>query len=157
MSRFPISKYVAEDYRQSLNISDAPSFVDTELAVLPVIDIQKGFPRPNSRQTIKTMMLSKGGAADTQIVTRTSSTNVYFIGIVAQVLATGGLNVGDATSGSLVNTDGATNQLLAASVSANTYIEFFAPLPVKLLNGLRVSNSGAVGFIGILYYMEELI
>ncbi len=154
MGNYPISKFVAQDYRESLQTADAPSFVDTDLQVLPVIDIQKGFPKPNARQQLKTYMVSKGIAADQQIATTGINTRIYFLGFESTMNA-GNLIVGDATSGTLAGADAATNLLFYSSVAATTYTQFFPTLPREVKTGLRVTASAAISLI--MYYIEETI
>lgn len=161
----PISKYLAEDYRRNLGTPDAPSFIDTKNEIVPVVIVNDGLPKPNSKQRLRVYYKSHTGAStsDTTITTVTSTRNVYFIGaIIAQDAAgnAGEVQIQDNQSTGQLSSP-QQDALLANALmgtAAKDY-PFFPPMPIKLTSGLHLffPNQGASTRYAIIYYLEEIV
>ena len=162
----PISKYLAEDYRRNLGTPDAPSFIETKNEIVPVVIVNDGLPKPNSKQRLRIYYKSHTGAStsDTTISTVTSTRNVYFIGaIISQDAATGAGEIQIQDNQSTGQLSSPQQDALIAnalmSTTARDY-SFFPSMPIRLLSGLHLffPNQGATGTrYAIVYYLEEII
>lgn len=167
----PIDKYLGQDYRVALRVPSSPSFIDTEVPITPIIDINKGLPRPNSKQIFhKSMVLISGAPADFNITTVTSSRKVFLLGVVTrQASATVAVNVNvyDASSGSVptINNNTVmedTGYIMQcwqlATAGAGTMEIVMLPLPSEINYGIRI-NAGAVSasFFMFVYWIEEIV
>ncbi len=166
MVEFPIDKYLAQDYRNTLRTFEAPQNIDTKNPVIPVIDIQKGFPKPNAKQTLKTYDLLRQNAAsgDTQIATSSSTLKIYFVGALYNANGTNYTQasqstIQDSTSGTPGTSLGATNNMGTFIGNANTMISLFPSLPRECIYGIRASVVAPTtgNTILTIYYIEEII
>lgn len=168
MVKFPIDKYLAQDYRNTLRTSDAPQYLDTETPLIPVVDVQKGFPKPNSKQTLRYATVKFTTTAGyVQIVTKTANTRIYFIGIKSvngaailhEVLLFDGTGNYPTVNADTLYTDeaGFIDRLTLPATVGAQYITP-NPLPIELKYGLRIYGGVASGnATNIITYIEEVI
>lgn len=167
MGVLPISKFIAEDYRQTLGTNDAPSFIDTETPIIPVAVVNQQLPKPNSKQKLKYGFACITAAATTlQIATRTATTKIYFLGFDAYsgnatsqtfVIYDATSGTGPSFSNNTIYTDesGLLADFTFASASA-TLINHL-PLPVELKQGLRITGGATSSCYFVFWYIEEQI
>jgi len=160
---FPIDKYLAQDYRNTLRTSDAPQNIETDNPIIPMIDVQKGFPKPNSKQTYKTFFSTQAAAGtfNKQIATPTSNTLIYFVGIeVGYPSNTTGPDMAllDSTTQNTFPVENDTNVLAMRRTNTPEGYDKFPPLPLKVNNGIRLySSTGVAGYAVVVHYIEEVI
>jgi hypothetical protein len=164
---FPIDKYLAQDYRNTLRTSDAPQNIETDNPVLPVIDIQKGLPQPNSKQRLRYKFVNWTTTnTDYQIATPSSIKNIYYLGMyyvnTAATASTGA--VWDGSTGSTPSSSANTSydelmldySRLGATDGAFQYK--MLPFPTKCSFGIRANFGVAAGSgFAIIWYIEELV
>lgn len=162
----PINKFIAEDYRRTLNTSDSPSFIDTEVPVAPVAVINNRLPVANANQRLRVAgVYSDGTTRYLQIATASSTIKVHFLGMQYYCNAAVAANmiIWDATSGTPpAITAGAVSydenayfcQIGASAVGQNGSV--FVPLPKEVTSGIRVQLGGAGQLLyGFIYWIEE--
>lgn len=147
----PINKYLANDYRVVIGTDDAPATIDPKNAIIPVVDIQKGFPKPNSKQTYKTKAFNNNGVGYNTISSVDSNKDVYLVAIAVSGVNGGYINVGDGTDSAVDSTNGSTTHFIQIA-SAGLY-DF--PLPIKCNVALGIYGSVInQGFV--VHYIEEI-
>jgi len=160
---FPIDKYLAQDYRNVLRTGDAPQNLDTDSPIIPVVDIQKGFPKPNSKQRLRHRYLYNANSTTiSQIATPTNNLNIYYIGFTGVFVGVASIiQPIDATSGGVVATD--QNEVALSPIyygaAAQQTIKDYPILPIKCDYGLRFENRATgVGCQSdvVIYWIEEV-
>lgn len=165
----PINKGLANDYRTTLGVSDAPSFIETEIPVTPVAVINNGLPRPSSNQKFRYVTINTGvDLRQFQVSTASSTTRIYYLGYclattaaVAQVWeifdATSGAN--PALADNTAYNDNLGNIQKISIPAALTTLVNYLPLPLEVKNGIRVQQNAAVGAdaILIIFFLEESV
>lgn len=152
----PFSAYLQADYREQMQSLAAPEVFDASSPAQPVVVLNNGFPKPSSRQVLKTILLSKAAVIDVQVATATNALRVYFVGYKGNSNAGNNINIGDAASGSIGTTDGTTNligYITAGGVAVQENL--FLPLPRQCAAGIRVSFTNVAGGNILLYWIEE--
>lgn len=163
----PADKYLLQDYRNDMRTSQAPQDLDTSAQLIPVKCVGVGLPRPNSKQTLRRYHAyrTNEAAAQTNAAVPTSSTKIYFVGVVFSLFDSSGryLSIADASSGTTPqNTNASTNMLFYTqntAASTNTG-SMFCPHPVEMLSGIRIytDTMSATGqTFATIYYIEEVI
>ena len=166
---FPIDKYLAQDYRNTLRTGGSPQMIDDSAPVTPVIDIQKGFPKPNAKQILHQTLVFVGNASTTfQIATVSATTKIYYLGMFAQNQAAVqcGPDFFDASSGvaGAINGNNAYQDYLgriapmtvAATVGAT--LAYNPVLPYQVTYGLRLIGGGAgQSCIYQIWWLEEIV
>jgi hypothetical protein len=158
----PADKYILQDYRDDLRVVEAPQYIDSSSALVPVKVVGAGLPKPNSKQVLKTyLVLKNNSTTSTQIATVTSSRNVYFVGAIVAFDAAGSKEfiLADAASGVPANADAATNLFISSTPAPPSQVTIWPPFPVKCINGLRAQVTAASGqnCIATIYYIEEIV
>lgn len=156
----PINKYLGQDYRTTLGTSSSPPFIETEQPVTPVVDILRGLPKPNAKQSLKFQFSTATNAivSGTQLATPTSKLRIYYLGCIFSVSGSAGieLRVGDATTGDIDQTLNNT-ECLTQQYSAGNYM---LPLPTECKKGLRYYLSGnnvATAVRCVFFWIEEIV
>jgi len=170
MVSFPIDKYLSQDYRDTLRTFDAPQNIDTDSPLIPVIDIQKGYIKPNSKQKLRTYLFFQGAGAaarTVQIASNSTTRQYYFLAAKSYKAGTvnnSNISLIDATTGGATYADGETDllireQWLAAAPGVREGINI-GSAPIKTDRGIRLDCvlTGAGEEIWMLiYYIEEIL
>lgn len=153
----PADKHLLQDYRIDMRTADSPQFIDTQAPIVPVKVIGSGFPKPNTKQTVRQYSFV-GTTADVQIATSTATRRVYFLGVTGVTASTGGATIiiGDASTGTLSQSNGSTNILYYYNDSSGNTIAPVRPqYPIECFTGLRITITSTNASRFIIYYMEE--
>lgn len=168
----PINKYIAQDYRSTLTTSGAPQNIDSDVPITPVVVINQGLPKPNSKQILRYYTYRGNAAAGyVQVVTKNSNTRIYLVSVDAEQRTTGTnstCTVFDAASGNIptinVNTAGYLDELgdifnfVTAVASTKHQKGETYPLPIEVKYGIRLYvDSNAADMLVTLKYIEEII
>jgi len=167
MVEFPIDKYLAQDYRDTLRTFDSPQNIETKNPIIPVIDIQKGFIKPNSKQKLCNAFVYAGATTTrVQLATASTSLKVYFVAMQSINFAA---NVGDTILFDAISGNAPT------TTAGNVYTGVDAPtcrhylpasgnltttptIPVQVTNGLRVEFGGtSQNYYVMIWWIEEIV
>jgi len=169
MVEFPIDKYLAQDYRATLKTFDAPQNIETKNPIIPVVDIQKGFPKPNARQILHYTFISIGTSATSfQVATVMPNKKIYFLGMSINVTAAVATNISgfDAISGTGPSTSANTAYLdelgffayLFTGATLGELRETKPQLPIEVKFGIRCVAGGAgQSGLAIVTWIEEQV
>lgn len=159
---FPIGKYISQDYRDTLQVPDAPQNINPDIPILPVAVVNNGLPRPQANQTIYTYYKSYTAADNNTLITKGNDERLYLLGVAIinnSTVASSVFAIFDGSSGAKPASPNALIKYTAITLAAinNSFVSF--PIPIEFQIAIRTDCStptpGTVEFV--LYYMVEKI
>lgn len=158
----PINKYLAQDYRRTLSTGGAPQMIDDSNPIIPVIDVQKGFITPNSKQLLKKYTVVKGAAAgafNIALSTPSLSKKVYLVGYRVNITGAAGIMaLYDSTTDGDQEADADSVTINRyASATTNEIFNFQIPIPIEKRLLLYVNSGAASGVTATIYYIDETV